>query len=236
MNLRSRAAWADEENFIGQFGPGDMLPRGKRMSIRHSRDKRLGPNSSGVAIGRVGSTNYECDVELIGAQLHERLPRCAFGDFKLDARIGSSISADQLGEETMRDQAVDAHAQSTAFSQGRLAGSLHSMFEVFDTSRHPLDKKRPASVSRTPRVLRSKRRIPSSTSSARMRALTLDWLTPSAWAAWRKFKCSATTKAWIKEAIGIREPSNARLQLLALMRLLIARAPCETRWVIALRI
>ncbi|ESX84990.1 hypothetical protein X755_31350 [Mesorhizobium sp. LNJC405B00] len=47
---------------------------------------------------------------MIGTQLHERFSRRAFGDFKLDTRIGGSISADQLGEEAMRDQTVDAHA------------------------------------------------------------------------------------------------------------------------------
>lgn len=36
--------------------------------------------------------------------------------------------------------------------------------------------------------------------------------------------------------MGMREPSNPRLQLLALMRLPIARVPRETRWVNALQI
>nr|WP_159593185.1 hypothetical protein [Chelativorans xinjiangense] len=44
-----------------------------------------------------------------------------------------------------------------------------------------------------------------------MRVLTLDWLTPSTLAAWRKFKCSATAKAWINDAKGMREPRGERI-------------------------
>lgn len=44
-----------------------------------------------------------------------------------------------------------------------------------------------------------------------MRVLTLDRLTPSTLAAWRKFKCSATANAWIKDAKGMREPRGERI-------------------------
>ena len=50
----------------------------------------------------------------------------------------------------------------------------------------------PASVSRTPRVLRSNRRTPRSSSSVLILALTLGWLTPSAVAARWKLRYTAT--------------------------------------------
>ncbi|MBP3439539.1 MAG: ISL3 family transposase [Sutterella sp.] len=55
-------------------------------------------------------------------------------------------------------------------------------------------KWRPASVNRTPRAWRSNRTMPRSSSSAFTRALTLDCATPSALAAWRKFRYSATAR------------------------------------------
>ncbi len=141
VNLRSGTTRPDEKGLIGQFGPSDTLPRGKRISIRNSHDKRLGPNSTGVATGRVRSTNHECDVELIGAQLGDGLPRRALGDIDLHTGIGLTESADQLGEETMGDEAVDAYAQAAALSQGHHTGRLYSIVEVIDTRRYPFNKK-----------------------------------------------------------------------------------------------
>lgn len=37
---------------------------------------------------------------------------------------------------------------------------------------------------------------------------TLDWLVPMALAAWLKFRCSATASIWIRDAKGMRDPSE----------------------------
>ena len=140
MNLWSGTARADEEGLLRKVGPSDVLPFSERVAVRQSRNKRLGPDSSRTAIGRVWRSDHESDVQLIRAQLHERFSRRAFGDFKLDTRKGGSISADQLGEETVGDQTVDAHAQPAAFPQGRHACRLYGMVEVLNTSRYPFDK------------------------------------------------------------------------------------------------
>ncbi len=75
----------------------------------------------------------------------------------------------------------------------------------------------PASVSRTPRAWRSNSRTPRLSSSAFTRALTLDWLIPSALAACRKFRCSATAMNWTREMSGIlpdRIPTFTRFRWL----------------------
>lgn len=141
MNLWPWAAGANEEGFPGKGGPSDVLLPGEWMAIRQGRDKGFGPNPPVSTVGKIGRPDYERDIEMTGAQLGNRLSRRVLGDLQIDPRIIITVSTDHVGEEALWDQAVDAHAQSTAFSQGRHAGSLHSMVEVFDTSRHPLDKK-----------------------------------------------------------------------------------------------
>jgi hypothetical protein len=59
--------------------------------------------------------------------------------------------------------------------------------------------------------------------------LTEDWLTPIAEAAWRKFKCSATAKAWISETSGIREPNGDSDASLGDLALWTFRKPVTTR-------
>ena len=100
---------------------------------------------------------------------------------------------------------MSANAQPTAFSRCRHSGNLHCMVELINAGCYLFDKKRrPASVSRTPRVLRSNRVMPRSSPSTFIRALTLDWLVPSARAARWKLKHSATARVCTKAAMGIR--------------------------------
>lgn len=93
-----------------------------------------------MALRRVRRTHHECYLELISAQVHERFSRGAFGDLHLDTGIDAPVSTDQVGEEAVRNQAMDTYAQTAAFSQGRHARGFYSMVEVVDAGRHPLDK------------------------------------------------------------------------------------------------
>ena len=83
---------------------------------------------------------------------------------------------------TTYDPAAVMPAVFTAWSSWSMPAAIRST------------KWRPASVNRTPRAWRSNRRMPRSSSSAFTRALTLDCATPSALAAWRKFRYSATAR------------------------------------------
>nr|UGK56261.1 hypothetical protein [Escherichia coli] len=75
----------------------------------------------------------------------------------------------------------------------------------------------PASVSRTPRAWRSNSRTPRLSSSAFTRALTLDWLIPSALAACRKIQMLGDGDELNKEMSGIlpdRIPTFTRFRWL----------------------
>ena len=132
MDLWPWPAGANEEGFASKIGPGDVFLFREQMVIRQGYDERFSPNTPGTAVRKIGRPDHERDVEPSGAQLGDRLSRRAFGNFQIDAGIIVTVSADQIGEEAMRDQAVDAYAQTTAFSQGRHAGRLHGMVEMFD--------------------------------------------------------------------------------------------------------
>lgn len=92
-----------------------MCIPGERMAIRQGYDQRFGPTPPGSTVGEIERPDHERNVELIGAQLGDRLSRRAFGDFQIDAGIIVAVSADRVGEEAVRDQTVDASAQATAF-------------------------------------------------------------------------------------------------------------------------
>lgn len=105
-------------------------------------------------------------------------------------RLIAVVDLDQAGNKGRHTRAADAERD--------VAGP----HELLDLRPGAIEADRwwPASVNRTPRVLRSNRRTPRSSSKALIRALTLDWVTPSAKAACRKLRYSATASAWHREA------------------------------------
>ncbi len=116
VDLWPWAAGANEEGFPGEVGPCDVFLPDEWMAIRQSHDKRFGPNPPGSAVREIGRPDHERYVEMTGAQLGDRLSRSALGDFQINSGIVITVSADQVCEEAVRDQAVDAYAQTTAFS------------------------------------------------------------------------------------------------------------------------
>jgi hypothetical protein len=76
------------------------------------------------------------------------------------------------------------------------------------------------------------------TCTAVTRALTFDWLMPSALAAWRKFRYSATATVCVRAAIGMRPPTKgnglcAGMYRVDRLRMFIAFYSSDSRRVLA---
>jgi hypothetical protein len=149
---------------------------------------------AGMAVGQFGRARDERHVQPVGAKLHDRFAGRAFGDFDFDAGVVFAVLADQLCEEAARNQGMDTDAKPAAFSGCRHAGGLHRMVELIDAGRDPLDEE--ASGLGQPDAARMtlEQEDAEVFSSAFTRALTLDCATPSALAAWRKLRYSATAR------------------------------------------
>lgn len=93
-----------------------------------------------MAVGQFWLPGGERHVQPVGAKLHHRIAGCALSNFDLDAGIFFSILRNQLCEEAVRDQGMDADAQTAPFSCGCHASGVHRMVELIDAGRYLLDE------------------------------------------------------------------------------------------------
>lgn len=145
-----------------------------------------------MAIGQFGRAGQKHDVQTVAAKLHNSIARRAFYHINLDAGMIFAILSYQSGEEATQDQRVDADTKTSTFPRCRHTGGLHRMVELIDAGRDQLDEVATDLCQPDTARMTLEQENAKVSSSVFTRALTLDRLTPSAWAAWRKFRCSAT--------------------------------------------
>jgi len=96
-----------------------------------------------MAVGQLRASGDEGDVQLVDPKLHDRFAGCAFGDLDLDAGMSFPILRDQFGEETARNEGMDADPKPATLARRRHASGFHGIVELIDANRYPFDEKAP---------------------------------------------------------------------------------------------